>query len=159
MAFDFKKVFKEFYLPPAKPMIVTLPEINYIAVRGKGNPNDEDGEYKEALELLYGVAYALKMSYKSDYKIDGFFLYVIPPLEGLWWTESETMDYNDKSNLCFISMIRLPDFVTEKDLEWAIQETTKKKKKTSRKSSCSATKRVCVYSACTSALTTTKTER
>lgn len=110
-------------------MIVTLPEINYITVRGKGNPNEEEGEYKQALELLYGVAYALKMSYKSDYKIDGFFQYVVPPLEGLWWTECGTMDYNDKSNLYFISMIRLPDFVTNKDLEWAIREMTKKKKK------------------------------
>lgn len=122
-----KKEFKEFYLPPSKPTIVTLPELNYITVSDKSNPNDEDGEYKRALEQLYGVAYTLKMSYKSDYKTEEIFEYVVPPLEGLWWTESGTMDYTNKSDLCFISMIRLPDFITEKDLAWAIQEAKKKK--------------------------------
>ena len=128
MAFDFKKEFKEFYLPASKPTIVTIPAMNYLAVRGKGNPNEEGGNYKQALEQLYGVAYTLKMSYKSDYRIEGFFEYVVPPLEGLWWAENGEVDYADKEGFCFISMIRLPDFVTEKDLQWAISEATRKKK-------------------------------
>ncbi len=127
MAFDFKKEFKEFYLPASKPQIVMVPVMNYLAVRGKGNPNEEGGEYKTALEQLYGVAYTLKMSYKSDYRIDGFFEYVVPPLEGLWWTENGEVDYANKDGFCFVSMIRLPDFVTEKDFQWAISEATRKK--------------------------------
>ena len=128
MAFDFKKEFKEFYLPASKPTIVAIPVMNYIAVRGKGNPNEEDGNYKQALEQLYGIAYTLKMSYKSDYRIEGFFEYVVPPLEGLWWAENGEVDYANKDGFCFISMIRLPEFVTEKDLQWAISEATRKKK-------------------------------
>lgn len=128
MAFDFKKEFKESYLPASKPAIVTMPAMNYLAVRGKGNPNEEAGNYKHALEQLYGVAYTLKMSYKSDYRIDGFFEYVVPPLEGLWWAENGEVDYTNKDGFCFISMIRLPDFVTQKDLQWAISEATRKKK-------------------------------
>ena len=127
-AFDFKKEFKEFYLPASKPSLVTVPVMNYLAVRGKGNPNEEDGEYKQAIEQLYGIAYTLKMSYKSEYRIDGFFEYVVPPLEGLWWAENGRVDYAHKDGFCFISMIRLPDFVTEKDVHWAISEATKKKK-------------------------------
>ena len=129
MAFDFKKEFKEYYLPANKPSIVTIPTMNYIAVRGKGNPNDEGGNYKQALEQLYLVAYTLKMSYKSDYRIEGFFEYVVPPLEGLWWTESGQTVYDDKNALCFISMIRLPDFVRQEHVGWAIEEATRKKKK------------------------------
>ena len=128
MAFDFKKEFKEFYLPAATPTIVTVPVINYLAVRGKGDPNEEDGAYKHALELLYGIAYTLKMSYKNDYRIEGFFEYVVPPLEGLLWAEYGEIDYADKDGFSFISMIRLPDFVTEKDVQWAISEATRKKK-------------------------------
>lgn len=128
MAFDFKKEFKEYYLPPSRPEIITLPRMNYIAVSGKGDPNKEDGEYKRGLELLYVVAYALRMSYKGDYKIKGFFEYVVPPPEGLWWTEDGVMDHADKSNLCFVSMIRLPDFVSEKDVAWAITEAGRKRK-------------------------------
>ena len=129
MAFDFKKEFKEFYLPAATATIVTVPVMNYLAVRGKGDPNEEDGAYKHALELLYGIAYTLKMSYKNDYRIEGFFEYVVPPLEGLWWAENGEIDYANKDGFCFISMIRLPDFVTEKDVQWAIREATRKKKK------------------------------
>ena len=128
MAFDFKKEFKEFYLPAATPAIVTVPVMNYLAVRGKGDPNDEGGAYKQALSQLYGIAYTLKMSYKSDYRIEGFFEYVVPPLEGLWWDEGGEIDYADKEEFCFISMIRLPDFITEKDVRWAISEATRKKK-------------------------------
>ena len=98
MAFDFKKEYKEFYMPKNKPQIVTIPKMNYIAVRGKGNPNEEGGEYKSAIGILYAVAYTLKMSYKTDYKIEGFFEYVVPPLEGFWWQNGvEGVDYSDKS--------------------------------------------------------------
>ncbi|MGD1817145.1 MAG: GyrI-like domain-containing protein [Pleomorphochaeta sp.] len=129
MAFDYKKEFKEFYLPKNKPQIVTIPKMNYIAVRGKGNPNDEDGEYKKALNVLYSLAYTLKMSYKTDYKIDGFFQYVVPPLEGFWWQEGiKGVDLSNKATFNWISVIRLPDFITKKDFNWAIDLATKKKK-------------------------------
>ena len=129
MAFDFKKEYKEFYMPKNKPEIVTVPKANYIAVRGTGNPNDEDGEYKLAVGVLYAIAYTLKMSHKTDYKMEGFFEYVVPPLEGFWWQEGiEGIDYSDKSTFCWISVIRLPDFVTKKDFEWAVQTATEKKK-------------------------------
>ena len=126
--FDFKKEFKEFYLPATRPAIVEMPAMNYLAVRGKGNPNEECGAYKQALEQLYGIAYTLKMSYKGNYRIEGFFEYVVPPLEGLWWAENGEINYADKDGFCFISMIRLPDFVKEKDVQWAIAEATRKKK-------------------------------
>lgn len=129
MAFDFKKEYKEFYLPPKKPTIVTVPKINYMAVRGKGNPNDENGEYKNSIGLLYGIAFTIKMSYKSTHKIDGYFEYVVPPLEGFWWQDgSDTIDYANKDGFNFISLIRLPDFVAKADFDWAVQEATKKKK-------------------------------
>ena len=129
MAFDFKKEFKEYYMPKNKPQIVEIPPMNYIAVRGKGDPNDENGEYKQAIEVLYAVAYTLKMSYKTDYRIDGFFEYVVPPLEGFWRSEKGgAFDYADKSQLRWISVIRLPDFVTEKDFKWAVETASKKKK-------------------------------
>lgn len=130
MAFDFKKEYKEFYMPKAKPMIVEIPRMNYIAVRGTGNPNQEDSQYKQSIELLYGVAYTLKMSHKTSHKIEGFFEYVVPPLEGLWWQEDTVgLDYSRKDDMHFISMIRLPDFVTEDDFEWALQEAANKKKR------------------------------
>ncbi len=129
MAFDFKKEFKEFYLPKDSPSIVTVPPLNYLAVRGQGNPNEEDGQYKRSLELLYPIAYTLKMSYKSGYRIEGFFEYSVPPLEGLWWTESGEIDYADKEAFHFISMIRLPDFIREEDVLWAREEAARKKKR------------------------------
>ena len=129
MPFDFKKEYKEFYMPKGKPEIVTVPKMNYIAVRGKGNPNEEDGEYKKSIELLYGIAYTIKMSKKGDYKIEGYFDYVVPPLEGFWWQENvDGIDYSRKENFQWISVIRLPDFVTKADFEWAIEEATRKKK-------------------------------
>ena len=129
MPFDFKKEYKEFYMPPKKPSAVLLPKMNYIAVRGKGNPNDENGDYKKTMPLLYGIAFTIKMSYKGSHKIDGFFEYVVPPLEGLWYQDgSDGMDYSRKQDLHFISMIRLPDFVTEEDFRWAVSEAEKKKK-------------------------------
>ena len=129
MAFDFKKEFKELYMPSSKPVIVTVPRANYIAVRGKGDPNQPGGDYQRAVSVLYAVAYTLKMSYKSDYKIEGFFEYVVPPLEGFWWQDGvDGVDYSDKSTFNWISIIRLPDFVTKKDFDWAVQTAQKKKK-------------------------------
>ena len=130
MAFDYKKEYKEFYLPPTKPGIVTIPAMNFVAVRGSGNPNDEDGEYKAALELLYGIAFTLKMSYKGSHRIDGYFEYVVPPLEGFWWQEGVAgIDYAHKNDFQWISVIRLPDFVTRADFDWAVAEATAKKKR------------------------------
>ena len=147
MAFDFKKEYKEFYMPKNKPEIVKIPSMNYVAVRGKGNPNVEGGDYQQAISILYAVAYTLKMSYKTDYKIEGFFEYVVPPLEGFWWqgeqhpvdAEMRTdragrrenikgIDYSNKDTFNWISVIRLPDFITEKDFAWAVQTATEKKK-------------------------------
>jgi hypothetical protein len=129
MAFDFKKEYKDFYLPPAKPMIVTVPKANYIAVRGKGNPNDAGGAYQQTIGTLYAVAYTLKMSYKTDHRIEGFYDYVVPPLEGFWWQDGiDGIDYSDKSTFCWISVIRLPDFITKADFDWAVQTASKKKK-------------------------------
>ena len=129
MAFDYKKEYKEYYLPKQKPQIVEIPSMNYIAVRGKGNPNEENGAYQQAISVLYAIAYTLKMSYKTDYKIEGFFEYVVPPLEGFWWQEGVTgVDYSKKDSFCWISMIRLPDFITKADFDWAVQEAIRKKK-------------------------------
>ncbi len=129
MAFDFKKEFKELYQPKTDPNIVEVPKMNYLAVRGKGNPNDEDGAYQQSIAQLYPIAYTLRMSYKGEYKIEGYFEYVVPPLEGFWWIDGlKGMDVNRKDELNFVSLIRLPDFVTKKDFAWAIEEATKKKK-------------------------------
>lgn len=129
MPYDFKKSQKELYQPKAQPTLIAVPKINYLAVRGKGDPNEEGGDYQTALGLLYGVAYTLKMSYKSEHQIPGFFEYVVPPLEGLWWQgNTSEIDYEHKENFNFISLLRLPDFVTEADFDWVITEATKKKK-------------------------------
>lgn len=128
MAFDFKKEYKEFYMPKGKPEIVTVPKANYIAVRGNGNPNEEGGAYQQAVGILYAVAYTLKMSYKTYHRIEGFFDYVVPPLEGFWWQDGvDGIDYSDKSTFNWISVIRLPDFVTQKDFDWAVNTAEKKK--------------------------------
>lgn len=129
MAFDLKKEYKEFYMPKNKPEIVNVPKANYIAVRGQGNPNEKGGAYQQAIGVLYAVAYTLKMSYKTDYKIDGFFEYVVPPLEGFWWQQDvKGVDYTNKDTFCWISVIRLPDFVTKNDFEWAVETASKNKK-------------------------------
>ena len=147
MAFDLKKEYKEFYMPKNKPEIVKIPPMNYVAVRVKGNPNVECGDYQQAISILYAVAYTLKMSYKTDYKIEGFFEYVVPPLEGFWWQgeqhpvdaemrtdrtdrreNTKGIDYSNKDTFNWISVIRLPDFITEKDFAWAVQTATRKKK-------------------------------
>ena len=129
MSFDFKKEYKEIYLPKSIPSVITVPEMNYIAVRGKGDPNDENGEYKNTIGLLYGIAFTIKMSYKGAHKIDGYFEYVVPPLEGCWrQNEAQNIDSSHKERFDFISVIRLPDFVTKADFDWAIEEASKKKK-------------------------------
>ncbi|HIW74996.1 MAG TPA: GyrI-like domain-containing protein [Firmicutes bacterium] len=129
MAFDFKKEYREFYMPKNKPEIVNVPKANYIAVRGKGNPNIEGGAYQQAISVLYAVAYTLKMSDKAGRKIEGFFEYVVPPLEGFWWQDGAAgVDYANKSAFNWISVIRLPDFVTRADFEWAVEAAAKKKK-------------------------------
>ena len=129
MALDFKKEYKEFYMPKNKPEIVTVPQANYIAVRGKGNPNEIDGAYQKAISILYAVAYTLKMSYKTEHKIEGFFEYVVPPLEGFWWQDNvDGIDYADKAAFNWISVIRLPEFITQKDFEWAVETASEKKK-------------------------------
>ena len=143
MAFDYKKEYKEFYMPKGTPSIVTVPKMNYIAVRGSGDPNVEGGEYKQSIGLLYGIAFTIKMSKKGDHKIDGYFDYVVPPLEGFWWQGADTakdndgrdtqtgagvIDYTRKDDFNWISVIRLPDFVTKADFDWAVAEATAKKK-------------------------------
>ncbi len=129
MAFDFKKEYREFYMPKDTPQIVEVPKANYIAVRGSGDPNEEDGAYKQAIGVLYAVAYTLKMSCKTDRRIEGFYEYVVPPLEGFWWQEGiDGIDYSDKGKFCWISVIRLPDFIRESDFAWAVETAEKKKK-------------------------------
>ncbi len=129
MAFDYKKEYREFYLPKNRPEIIDIPAMNFIAVRGKGDPNEENGAYKEAIGLLYGIAFTIKMSAKGSHKIDGYFDYVVPPLEGFWWQEGMCgVDYVHKEDFCWISLIRLPDFVTKEEFAWAVAEATAKKK-------------------------------
>lgn len=129
MAFDFKKAYKEFYMPKHKPEIVRVPKANYIAVRGSGDPNETGGDYQRAISVLYAVAYTLKMSYKTGYAISGFFEYVVPPLEGFWRQDGiEGVNYADKSTFHWISVIRLPDFVTQTDFRWAVETAARKKK-------------------------------
>ena len=129
MAFDYKKEYKESYTPKNRPGIVTVPRMNYIAVCGQGDPNDEDGEYKQSIGLLYGIAFTIKMSKKGNRQMEGYFDYVVPPLEGFWWQDGVSgIDYAHKENFKWISVIRLPDFVTKADFEWAVREATAKKK-------------------------------
>ncbi|HWQ75619.1 MAG TPA: GyrI-like domain-containing protein [Syntrophomonas sp.] len=129
MAFDYKKEYKEFYLPKNQPQIITVPPMNFVAVRGCGDPNEAGGEYQTAINLLYGIAFTIKMSYKGDHKIEGYFEYVVPPLEGFWWMQDEPgVDYRHKDKFAWISAIRLPEFVAEADFEWAVGEAAKKKK-------------------------------
>lgn len=129
MPFDFKKEYKEFYMPKRVPGIVEVPPMNYVAVWGRGDPNEEGGAYQQAIGVLYAVAYTIKMSYKGNYKIEGFFEYVVPPLEGFWWQDGvQGVDYSNKSDFHWISAIRLPDFVSRADFEWAVEEAGRKKK-------------------------------
>lgn len=129
MVFDFKKEYKELYAPKNNPEIRVIPEMHYLAVRGTGDPNEKDGAYQHAVGVLYAVAYTLKMSYKTDYAIPGFFEYVVPPLEGFWWQKDVIgVDYRNKSSFNWISVIRTPDFITKKDFIWAVDTASQKKK-------------------------------
>lgn len=129
MSFDYKKEYKEFYMPSRKPTIINVPPMNYIAVRGQGDPNTEGGEYKQSIGLLYGIAYTIKMSKNGNRWIEGFFDYVVPPLEGLWWQDGvQGVDYSHKEDFKWISLIRTPDFVTKADFDWALNEAANKKK-------------------------------
>lgn len=127
-AFDYKKEYKEFYLPPRKPQIVEVPAMNFLAVRGMGDPNEEEGDYKAAIGLLYSIAYTIKMSKMGKHRIEGYFDYVVPPLEGFWWQDGvKGVDYTRKDQFQWISLIRLPEFVTREEFDWAIQEASVKK--------------------------------
>ncbi len=129
MAFDFKKEYKEFYLPKERPEIVTVPRANYAAVRGQGDPNAPDGAYQRAIAVLYAVAYTIKMSKKGDHRIDGYYDFVVPPLEGFWWQEGvDGVDYGNKAGFQWYAVIRLPDFVTGADFAWAVAEAGRKKR-------------------------------
>ena len=131
MPFDYKKEYKEFYLPPCRPVLVQIPEMHFVAVRGKGDPNEENGAYQRAMQLLYGISFTVKMSKKGDRRIAGYFDYVVPPLEGLWQqtgSAAGALDYSRKDDFAWISMIRLPDFVTRDDFDWAVAEASAKKK-------------------------------
>lgn len=126
--FDYKKEYKEFYLPPKTPGIITIPEINYLSVQGKGDPNEPEGEYKAAVGMLYAIAFTIKMSGRAGHKMDGYFSYVVPPLEGLWKMAGNVpIDYAHKENFEWRAMIRLPEFVTKEEFDWAVSEATEKK--------------------------------
>ena len=128
MAFDYKKEYKEFYLPPKKPQILEIPSMNFLAVRGQGDPNAEQGDYKTSISLLCAMAYTIKMSKMGSHKMAGYFDYVVPPLEGFWWQEGgQPIDYFHKENFCWISLIRLPEFVTKEEFSWALDQASKKK--------------------------------
>lgn len=130
MAFDYKKEYKEFYQPKKTPVLIEVPKMNFVAVKGEGNPNEEGGAYQKALEILYGIAFTIRMSKKSGKGLEGYFEYVVPPLEGLWQMKDGAagVDYDHKENFAWISMIRLPDFVTEEVFDWAKESVAKKKK-------------------------------
>ena len=135
MAFDYKKEYKEFYMPKNKPSIVTVPSMNYIAVRGHGDPNAEDGEYNQSIGMLYGIAFTIKMSKKGDHQIDGYFDYVVPTLEGFWWQDGVAgIDYAHKENFEWISVIRLPDFVKRLILNGRLRRLPRRKRQTSQRS-------------------------
>ncbi len=145
MAFDYKKEFKEFYMPASKSAIVTVPKMNFVAARGNGDPNEEDGDYKRAIGMLYAISFTIKMSKKGDHRIDGYFDFVVPPLEGFWWQDGIVgVDYSHKESFNWISVIRLPDFVTRADFEWAVAEATKKKQDFSKAEFMTLEEGICV---------------
>lgn len=129
MAFDFKKEYREYDLPKHRPEIIDVPSFKAVAVKGKGNPNDKDGEYQKAIGILYAIAYTIKMSRKTDHQMDGYFDFVVPPLEGFWWQEdTQGIDYDRKDDFNWISFLRLPDFVTQSEFTWVVESVQKKKK-------------------------------
>lgn len=128
MAFDYKKEYHDLYQPKAKPTIVDVPSMRFATVTGKGDPNEPDGAYKRTVEALYAILYTIKMSKKGTHAIDGYFDFVVPPLEGFWWQEEvHGIDYAHKEDFSWVSAIRLPDFVTADDFLWARDEASRKK--------------------------------
>ena len=117
MAFDFKKVQKELYFPKDLPALIQVPPMQYAAVSGTGDPNDPGGTYQQAISALYAVAYTLRMSYKGNRQIDGFFEYVVPPLEGFWHKDLKYPE--DKSRFHWTALLRLPEFIRQEDVNWA----------------------------------------
>ena len=125
---DYKKEYKDLYMPKEKPCTVDAPTISFIMVDGKGNPNVEGGEYQQAIELLYALTYTIKMSKMGSNKPEGYFEYVVPPLEGLWWLDDDShSDFSSKERFCWTSMIRQPEFVTPDVFDWACKTVLKKK--------------------------------
>lgn len=124
---DYKKEFKDLYMPKKKPTLIEVPAMNFIMIDGKGDPNEENGEYSKAVELLYALCYTIKMSKKGQNKIEGYFEYVVPPLEGLWWCDEGKIEFLDKSKFHWTSMIRQPEFVTDEVFKWSCSEVLKKK--------------------------------
>jgi hypothetical protein len=143
---DYKKEYKDLYLPKQKPTVVDVPTMTFIMVDGSGNPNDQGGEYQQAVELIYGLSYAIKMSKRNGTEPEGYFEYVVPPLEGLWWLEEDKMDFTQKDKYCWTSMLRQPEFVTNEVFQWACEELKRKKPQieTSRASLQTFTEGLCV---------------
>lgn len=125
---DYKKKYKDLYLPKTKPSIVDVPEMTFVMVDGHGDPNTSLA-YKNALEVLYGISYAIKMSKMKGNEPEGYFEYVVPPLEGLWWlgdNDFPVTEITDKSKFNWVSMIRQPEFVTPEVFEGAKEVLLKK---------------------------------
>lgn len=128
MAFDFKREYREFYLPGRTPEIVMIPPMNFVAMAGAGDPNAPDGDYARALAVLYAVAYTIKMSRLGRRTIEGYFDYVVPPLEGFWWMpDGSKVDFSRKGDFRWLSAIRLPEFVRREDFDWAVAEAARRK--------------------------------
>lgn len=126
MAYDFKKEQKAFYVPGRRPVLIDVPPMRYVAVSGEGDPNEEGGEYKRAMEAVYAVAYTIRMSPQSGFNIPGYFAFVVPPLESLWSME-DGIDLSRKDALEWTAMIRLPDFVTQEVFDEAVANAAAKK--------------------------------
>lgn len=122
---DYKKEFKDLYMPKTKPMSIQIPEINFIMVDGKGDPGNQ--EYQDAVSILYALSFTIKMSKMKENQPQGYFEYVVPPLEGLWWCEDDKFDFNKRDTWRWTSMIRQPEFVTCDVFKWAVSECSKKK--------------------------------
>lgn len=128
-SFDYKKEFPDLYRPKTTPVLIDVPAMPFIMVDGRGNPNTSEA-YKAAMELLYGLSYSIKMSKMSGAQPEGYFEYVVLPLEGLWSVDDADYDGTgviDKDRFCWTSMIRQPDFVTPAVFEQAKQALAKKK--------------------------------
>lgn len=126
---DYKKEYKDLYQPKKIPSIIEVPEMIFIAVEGKGNPNDSP-EYQAALEMLYGLSFTIKMSKMNNTQPEGYFEYTVPPLEGLWYCDDVSFDglnVTDKDKFKWVSLIRQPEFVTEEVFQWARAALSAKK--------------------------------